>query len=451
MRRRSSLLIGALPLICACSDAHGARDAAVSSDTRSDAWTPPPAAPELVFRSAEAGVCPRYNRPHYFGIPGTGERGRARWIRDVTVGPGILPTFVAEGSLWTSDRWSLDYVDHITGEEEPGFYTTPDVSRPTMDEGGTVWRYKYAPMSLGESLIVSRDAFGLWFVDLSSVADPRSLSFPEVEAMIDRRAPLPAPNLELEHVMPAWSPATGQIAYTVGYDNAIVAVMCPVDGGGQLILRFAPRPETGYRGTRVYYRANGELLVHRGGLHVISPTGELLRSASPSATAEPYAYAEGCGVLYQDGTEWFWFDPDSLSAGPRADLSEYRGAAGSASCALRAGSSEGVFLVLPGSERPAVRLAAAGVGAYELGDGRFVRLDQTTRELAIVDAGGAVVEPVVRLSGDVNLVGGPYWTPDGHVIFTSGGLWELDLPAPGPMLWPEAGMNWAHTNSPLPE
>lgn len=437
---------------CACSGP-GPSDGGVVGDTRADAFVELPDPPELLFVAPTAGMCPELNVPTCPGRSRGVAPGTMRWEHPTSVESpeSRTPTFLTNASVWTRDLWALDILDHDFGDEGEREYVAPLVPAPTAGEDGSVWRYRHAPMSLGSTLLVSRDAFGLWYADLGGIHRARHWQFPELEAMVRLDEPLPRTNQNIEQVMPAWSPATGQIAYPVGYDNDLLAVSCPVDFGGQYILRFGAIPDGAHWSTHVYYRANGELLVHRGGLFVVSPLGEIVRSAPSPGDAVPYAYQEGCGVLYQDGTDYFWIDVDRLEPGRHLDMEGFNGVAGLSDCALVGGNSSGVMVVRPDGSRD--QLSGPGDSVAELDGGGVVILDPITREFQVFDRTRSSLVSSGRLEGDGILGVGPYWTPDGHVMFlarSGSGFWDLDLPPLGPMLWPEAGMNWAHTNSPLP-
>ncbi len=439
--------------VLGCSGPVRPPDAFVT-DADQDARLELPTAPERLFVAPTAGMCPELNVPTYPGRTRGVAAGNIRWEHPTMVESpeSQTPTFVTNASVWTRDLWALDIIDHDFGDEEARAYTAPLAPAPTMMENGSLWRYRHAPMTLGSSIVVSRDAFGLWYADLSTTFPARHWRFPELEEMVNVGEPLPRTNPNIEQVMPAWSPMTGQIAYPVGYDNALLAVSCPVDFGGQYILRFGSIPEGAHWSTHVYYRSNGELIVHRGGVFVVSPTGEILRSTAGPGDAEPYAYAEGCGLLYRDETNYFWLDVDSLETGSRFDMRDFSGASGLSDCSLFGGNSRGGTVVTVDGARSQV--SGPGDQVVELDGGGFVVIDTTTREFQVYDPARALLG-AGRLEGDVRLGGGgPIFTPDGHVMWVSrsgGGFWDLDLPPLGPMLWPEAGMNWAHTNSPLPQ
>ncbi len=437
-----------VPPVVDASSSDGGPVADSAVDAAIDAARVIEGAPEVVFLADEAGMCPELHAPTYAGRSLGAARGSVRWDQPMTfrfeVGTAG-PTFVSNASFWTTDLWAHDAIDHDRGDQESRAYQAPTVA-PTVMESGSVWRYKYPPMSLGETMLVSRDAFGLWFADLGSTGPARRWAYPELDALVNRAEPLPGgDNLRLQHVMPAWSPATGQIAYPVGYDHSLIAVSCPMDRGGQFILRHAIPADT-YPATGVYYRANGELLLHQNGLYVISPRGETLRAASMPSAAQPYAYQEGCGLLYREGTNYSWFDVDAMTSGATFDMTALNEVAAMPDCRLLANGE------IIDSDGTRIGLAAPGEVVSQLADGRFVRIDRATSSLYIVDAAGVVTEGPLSLEASVPRAA-PYWTPDGHVMFVSRDravFFDLDLPPPGPMLWPEAGMNWAHTNSPLP-
>jgi hypothetical protein len=200
--------IGAL----GCTESHpsvDAGDAGQPDEAAVDVGPGGPPGPELVWASEGRGMCPDLNVPTYEGRSLGAARGSVRWTvptRPVTTSILVGPTYVSNASLWSVDLWSLDLIDHDLGDEEWNAYHDPLAIAPSMFENGTVWRYQHAPMSLGANMAVSRDAFGLFYLDFTRTGGARRWSFPELESMVDRAESLPGENLSLQHVMPAWSP-----------------------------------------------------------------------------------------------------------------------------------------------------------------------------------------------------------------------------------------------------
>jgi hypothetical protein len=205
-----------------------------------------------------------------------------------------------------------------------------------------------------------------------------------------------------------------------------------------------------YNHTHLLYRENGELLVHLGGLFVIGPTGELLRSTGLPPDSVPRAYSPECGLLYEDYNQrgqFTWWDVDAMRPWARVTMP----------------APWGALRVLPGCRPVLTTYSGWWIGRLDqvaeplagkmsmlvpLSDGRVAVLEATTSEVAVLDSGG-IETARYPLEGASNLFY-LYWTPDGDVGERDVGLWELGLElAPTHAL--ETGMNWAHTNSPLPE
>jgi len=228
-------------------------------------------------------------------------------------------------------------------------------------------------------------------------------------------------------------------------------VQCTEEGGGRFLLAFdrAPDPWT-YGRTHLVYRENGELLVHLGGLFVIGPTGELLRSVGLPPDSVPRAYTPECGILYEPLNargRFTWWDVDTMR--PRQgfnmppDWRDLRVASGCRPIVQVRGSWwRGVSM----TEYEAFGPPAAAL--LPLTDGGYAALDSDAHEIILLDADGAEQSRIALEEPWSPLL--IYWTPDGHLGQFNDALWELGLDL-APLHTLETGMNWAHTNSPLPE
>lgn len=461
LRHLAVQFCGVAFLCSGCPDAHDMRDAGVPFDaaTSGDAGTSETGAdagnmaqPAILWVSDMAGRCSSVLTPSFAPQSSVaGPPGSERWpgpVRGSGRGVAPYPSFAGEGLYWTSDLFTHDFVDFASGAEDLAVLTMPGVPAPSPDELGSVWRYRKPLMSLGRSILVSRDAYDLYYADVSIDSGFfRRWSFPEVDDFVRRDSSLPSRNDTLDHVMPAWSPVSGQVAYTSGYDNDVLAVMCPENDGGQFVIGLPHLSADQYRVTSLFFSETGELLVHHGQLFVFARTGELLRVGSPPPGMAPQAYAPECGMLYRRGDSWAWMDVESMSLGAEIDMSEFLGVSGASDCTLLGGTRTGVVRVdTDGRHSPQV-----DGSVQELRDGSLLVFRRDTREVSIVDATGATLRVVTRLEGGGVLGIGPFWTPTGDVVFLSGGgYYDVGAPPPGPLLWLDSGLNWAHTNSPLP-
>jgi hypothetical protein len=416
-----------------------------------DAFTwPLPDPPGLGWSAGISEPCRELRTPVFRPTERTGPPGTQRWRQsgglfgDVAVEE---PTFAAGRVFFTPDLVGLHGVDLETGAFAEA---ASGPGRPVE----TDWGYIEPWMTLGESLVVYRDGFSLRYYDVSG---PRAVGgtwlFPELEATVDRREPLPARNRMLQHVASAWSPTTGTVAFTLGpyYRNRVVAVQCTEANAGRFLVSLEDVPAGWtYNRTHVLYRENGELLVHLGGLFVIGPTGELLRSVGLPPDSVPRAYTPECGLLYEDYNhrgQFTWWDVDAMQAGASYTLpspwGELRILPG---CRPAAGDRSGWWVGRAGEE--AEMVAPNMVRLIPLDEGRVALFYSTTSELAILDSAGTETARYT-LEGAENLFY-LYWTPDGHVGERDVGFWELGLD-PVPTYALDTGMNWAHTNSPLPQ
>ncbi|GAB4208857.1 MAG: hypothetical protein OHK0013_27680 [Sandaracinaceae bacterium] len=300
----------------------------------------------------------------------------------------------------------------------------------------------------------AKSRFSLVYFD---VRDPSAVRrgtwpFPELEATVDRTMPLPWPSRTIPQTSSAWSPTTGTIAFTTGvyYTNQNVAVQCPEADGGRFIVSFAAAPrDWTYTRTHLVYRENGELLVHLGALYVLGPRGELLRSTGLPPDSVPLAYTPECGLLYGRGRglggNLTWWDVDSIQ--PRETyLTPVDG------LALRILPDCRPLVARDGqwwvgmSSVSVVPAEPAGADILPLRDGGVAAVFWDSAEIALLDSTGAEIG---RVPLDTFVEGYSYYTPEGDLGTLGGGFWEVGLQlAPWGTL--ETGLNWAHTNSPLP-
>jgi hypothetical protein len=453
--RPAFTLFAVVGLGCACEGALAPPDATFDApglDAAIDAYTPPPFEPTLIWRAEGAGTCPVIMTP-VWDPPSEPPiaRGQRRW------GPGgdaftpvVTPTLLADGtSLWTSDLYE-ELVREYATADRLGTRRFRGLGSPPPVEGfDTQFRYRLPRMTLGRSTVVSRDLWSLLHLEVPGAT--QRWIFPELDTLFaaERSRPLPALGTMLEHSMPAWNPVTGQLAFTVGLENQILAVQCPGDNMGQFMLNIGPRNplragENPY--THIFYRENGELLLHRNGqLHVISPTGEVLRSVSTGAGARPHTYDPTCGMFFQMGEiDWSWWNVDTMSPGPVLHPRYAEdGVSGAPDCGLREGSRDRLLAVHP--DGTASMLSPGGVQVLFTAEG-YLRFSMSGDSVEVLDARGVVLE-AFALDGAV--MAASVFTPDGNML-SANTRWYLGY-APGLPLYLNSGMNWAHTNSPLPE
>jgi hypothetical protein len=306
-------------------------------------------------------------------------------------------------------------------------------------------------MTLGDSLVVSTDYFSLVYYDVRGARDPSTVRrgtwpFPELEALVDRTRPWPT-RLVPTTVSSAWSPTTGTVAFVASTRaSAALAVQCTDADAGRFIATFAS-PPSDWNDARMHllYRENGELLVHYGALYVLGPRGELLRSTGLPRDSEPLAYTPECGLLYrQRATPWYltWWDVDTLQ--PRQTFLIPIGSTGLrifSRCRPVVWRNDGTWI------------SESEVSVFPLGpDERRLLRDggsytwSPENEVTVFDASGAETE---RFTVQDYTPSSGSSTPEGDFVAPGVGYWELELDrAPSGTL--STGLNWAHTNSPLP-
>jgi hypothetical protein len=300
-------------------------------------------------------------------------------------------------------------------------------------------------MTLGSSLIVTTADQGLVYYDVAGAQRPTEVRmgrwrFPELEALIP---PMPPGERQLYPFgASAWSPTTG----TVAFGGTRVAVQCTQSDAGRFIVRFAAAPsDWTYLRSHLIYRENGELLVHYGALYVLGPRGELLRSTGLPPDSEPLAYAPECGLLYrQQATPWYltWWDVDTMQ--PRQTFIIPIGSTGLSiysRCRPVVWRNDGVWI----SESEVSVFPLGPEDRRQLRDGGSYAWGPEN-EVILFDASGAetgrfTVQDYEPSSGSS--------TPEGDFVAPGVGYWELGLDrVPSGTL--STGLNWAHTNSPLP-
>jgi hypothetical protein len=353
----------------------------------------------------------------------------------------------ADGSVfYTPDLMDLFGIDLQTGVTWQAVRTTESRPDPTGFQPGLL-------MTLGESMVVSADPFSLVYYDVRGARDPASVRrgtwlFPELEALVDRTWPWPY-RYVVPAISPAWSPITGTVAIVAAVrPSGAVAVQCTEEDAGRFITSFAEPPsDWTSRRWKLMYRENGELLVHYGALYVLGPRGELLRSTGLPPDSEPLAYTPECGLLYrQQATPWYltWWDVDTMQ--PRQTFLTPTGSYGLSihpGCRPVVRTSDGNWI--SESDVSVVPLGPGGRGIGLLADGAYYTRG-LENELIFFDAAGTETSRIV-MEGYEH--GWPYFTPEGDLAVLDIGYWELGLDlVPAHTL--ETGLNWAHTNSPLP-
>jgi hypothetical protein len=233
--------------------------------------------------------------------------------------------------------------------------------------------------------------------------------------------------------------------------------------------------------TALFVRPDGDVIVAgTGRMWVVDgESGEPLRSVGygvplTSEMGHPVTYHPDCGVLVeqQSGTEWMWVDDDTLAAGPRLRLDDSLAGgsgnwAGTADCGVIAFSRGRI-----------VRLNADGTIRYDVATPDFMPESYGIAAPPQDISGGTVLftNPagwiVLHPNGEVHdtvaldqsrvgvrTLGHPTLAPDGTLFLSGstryvGGIPTLSAVStglvPGPMLWRNSGINWAHTNSYLP-
>jgi hypothetical protein len=241
--------------------------------------------------------------------------------------------------------------------------------------------------------------------------------------------------------------------------------------------RWFTRLPIGEGQSSIFVREDCDVIVSsRGAAWILDgQTGEPISSAVYEG--DPVAYHPGCGVLvsFRFWREWRWLDDETMELGPLLELPE----AATSNVGLWSGT-EDCGVVAVGGVDPLVttRLDADGTVRYSVA---FRDIEERVAlagpPVPLADGGTLLLmsNPVGwnRLSPTGELIdryridpvanGGrttsqPAMAPDGTLYFMTNspeGLRFLAVStgglAPGPFLWPYSGLNWARTNSILPE
>ena len=270
--------------------------------------------------------------------------------------------------------------------------------------------------------------------------------------------------------MPSWSAINGDI---VALGQGMVVSGCE---SGARWATSIPYEAPG----SIFVRENGEVLVSTyAKVYVLGgDSGELLRSEFVGSLGgrgvdrgAVAAYQPVCGLLveYELGQAWFWFDVDTMSRGPlmRLPTGQTSGTnawSGTTDCGV-------VALNYPGDR--VTRFNADGRVRYDIPvpEGTFGTILPPS---PLVDGGTAMILPggwyrispegvsstVTRLNEllvGLGSDGRPILAPDGTLFYltNSGGEYRASATPtgliPGPYLWPNSGLNWARTNSILPD
>jgi len=303
--------------------------------------------------------------------------------------------------------------------------------------------------------------YQVWLMDRSLVFGPDVLF-----GGYERRGEFP---------MAAWSPMTGDmISFGRSLDGTVsgVGVGC-VEGNRW----FTEIPGLDSPTAVNFVRPDGDVIVTSlQRVWVLDgETGEPLRMTTVGDNfAQSVAYHPGCGVLVElsvvGGTSWYWLNDDTMEPGPALRLPADRptgisGWSGTADCGLVASAGTGnvVRLNADGSVRFNTPIPA-GTG-ITIASPPVVLTDDET--LLMVDPPGWMrltatgeVDSIVRLNmSQVGLrsAGQTTLAPDGTMYFmtNSGGEYRFAAAStgaiPGPYLWRNSGLNWARTNSILPD
>lgn len=287
--------------------------------------------------------------------------------------------------------------------------------------------------------------------------------------------------------MPAWSPVTGDLVVVGGNDevNATTGSDRLIVAGCDAGVRWVSRVP-GDEGV-LFVEANGNVIIGAAGRVSVldGQTGETLRSVVIGTSGDfgnygrAQSYHPSCGVLVRVSTAtgtWYWLDSETLTPGPELRLDEGVPAntenwSGTEDCGLVVSGSRLQRFRADGTVRYARDFERARQEAF----GDVGGITNASPPIALADGGTLfptvppgyfVVGPDGELQEVVNLAdprvgtmleGDPLLGPDGSMYWlTSAGP---GLPTafavstghvPGPMLWPQSGLNWARTNSYLP-
>lgn len=110
---------------------------------------------------------------------------------------------------------------------------------------------------------------------------------------------------------PAWSPFTREVIAVAGLD--LLYSGC-TDGQSHWMLQL---PWIGGLPAGLFVRENGEIFLVSDTSYILSPEGDVLRSAPIApigyVAVSAATYVEGCGALVAGLDRWAWVDPDTLT------------------------------------------------------------------------------------------------------------------------------------------
>lgn len=343
------------------------------------------------------------------------------------------------------------------------------LARDGTGSGGGVWRVTlmdYRPV--GRMWLTNGHTYGipdfltaLALTGADGVAPERVFPILELEGQIPVRVGGGWPRAAL-----AWSPRNRAAVLFTGSNVVFSGCL------DRPLPRWAHRVPIGRAGTtdEIYVRANGDAVVAGDTTMLISETGELLGTTSFRDRAyppRPAGYREACGVLFMTSPEeeWRWLDVDTMEFGPPL------GGAPSASGEWSGTADCG--LVYRSSTQLLRRLAADGSVLHETPlrsgiAGHPIPLADGSTFVPLADTGWLVVAMDGTVTQRVDLgepwssrrlVGDGALAPDGTFFFAVsdilGDSFAFAAVAtglrPGPLLWTGSGLNFAHTNSALPD
>jgi hypothetical protein len=479
----------------AALDAFVAWDA--STDARSlpdaplDAFYPPPDAfrvpAEVRYRNPTPPDCldrtmpPRWTAPRVDAAPGT-----VLWSVSIASDPRL------EAWRRSSDFVRLspiaDYPPSLTGRGvATWFFRLPAMG----DSGDSQWGAGFA---LPDGAFVNSGRFALydppwtWNARTNGLVNTRwavPIANPVPTDGSGAVAVAPEPLFEggpsigypEDDDMPAWSPLTGDYIGFAQGEVAGVAAYC-TEG----VRWFTQLPI--YRGNSVaYVKTDGNVIVaNRRELWVLDgQTGEPL---SHHTYATPFqvvsGYQPGCGILLSDpvAATWRWLDEESFEEGPTLRYAGRTipgvsigtaGSVGTTDCGVVTYTTDPEFTTY------LTRLNADGSTRYNVFQRGPVGFETGARPIMLADQGTLVLwqpfelrhydamgNEVARYAIDQDRAGRgavtpPAMGPDGTLFVLSDGPVGPSFVAiatgltPGPLLWPNSGLNWARTNSVLPE
>ena len=450
---------------------------------RSDADLP---RAESVWRNPTPPDCSRFvnNPPRWAPTTPAGEVGVPRWVvpsNDRAFGLAVTwdqppptraslfgPVLTGTGSvLWTfSDFFDigLDYAsgrpvhfgtsaNTVNRSQDPESYTRfPRMWLPPRN--AVYWANGWGGRPLREPTFTSDDGPGGRYDFINALG---MTGDPPISGIRGR-----------DQNMPSWSTATGDIA-TAASTGSEGVVIAGCDAG----LRWATAvPLVDHPNTALFVRENGEVVVGTpGSVHILDgETGEPRRAGLTGAVTStdygfPVTYQPGCGLLIEKeiAMVWYWYDVDRMEQGPLLGntvrrMSGTRSWSGTADCGLVQNTDFGIIRYnADGSvryDRPAPPgTAGTLVPPIPLADGGTAMILPGGWYRIAPDGALSEVTRVAPESIGFTSVSEPILAPDGTLFYLS----EAGASAiptgllPGPYLWPRSGLNWARTNSILPD